>query len=303
MANAGFFKKKNMTKTFNVTGDILKEIYKERPSNSKKYDFGLLTIIGGSDFYSGSPALSTLAAFKAGVDMVKVIAPKRAADIIASFSPIMAAYPLEGKWLTKEHLAVLLSMTESAKDVSNGKTAVVIGGGMGRTKETQETINEYLKQVSVPVVIDADAIYAINQNKEIINGKKFLFTPHSYEFFILTGRQVYNLPDEERIKIVQEEAKKLGATILLKGMIDIISDGNEVALNKTGSPYMTDGGTGDTLAGIAGALMARGIEPFLAGQAAAFINGSAGELAAKKLGESMTSADLIEEIPNILPKF
>ena len=303
MANAGFFKKKNMTKTFNVTGDILKEIYKERPSNSKKYDFGLLTIIGGSDFYSGSPALSTLAAFKAGVDMVKVIAPKRAADIIASFSPIMAAYPLEGKWLTKEHLAVLLSMTESAKDVSNGKTAVVIGGGMGRTKETQETINEYLKQVSVPVVIDADAIYAINQNKEIINGKKFLFTPHSYEFFILTGRQVYNLPDEERIKIVQEEAKKLGATILLKGMIDIISDGNEVALNKTGSPYMTDGGTGDTLAGIAGALMARGIEPFLAGQAAAFINGSAGELAAKKLGESMTSADLIEEISNILPKF
>ncbi|MEK9135347.1 MAG: NAD(P)H-hydrate dehydratase [Patescibacteria group bacterium] len=292
-----------MTKTFNVTKDILKEIYKERPSNSKKYDFGLLTIIGGSDFYSGSPALSTLAAFKAGVDMVKVIAPKRAADIIASFSPIMAAYPLEGKWLTKEHLAVLLSMTESAKDVSNGKTAVVIGGGMGRTKETQETINEYLKQVSVPVVIDADAIYAINQNKEIVNGKKFLFTPHSYEFFILTGRQVYNLPDEERIKIVQEEAKKLGATILLKGMIDIISDGNEVALNKTGSPYMTDGGTGDTLAGIAGALMARGIEPFLAGQAAAFINGSAGELAAKKLGESMTSADLIEEIPNILPKF
>lgn len=303
MANAGFFKKKNMTKTFNVTGDILKEIYKERPSNSKKYDFGLLTIIGGSDFYSGSPALSTLAAFKAGVDMVKVIAPKRAADIIASFSPIMAAYPLEGKWLTKEHLAVLLSMTESAKDVSNGKTAVVIGGGMGRTKETQETINEYFKQVSVPVVIDADAIYAINQNKEIANGKKFLFTPHSYEFFILTGRQVYNLPDEEKIKIVQEEAKKLGATILLKGMIDIISDGNEVALNKTGSPYMTDGGTGDTLAGIAGALMARGIEPFLAGQAAAFINGSAGELAAKKLGESMTSADLIEEISNILPKF
>lgn len=292
-----------MTKTFNVTGDILKEIYKERPSNSKKYDFGLLTIIGGSDFYSGSPALSTLAAFKAGVDMVKVIAPKRAADIIASFSPIMAAYPLEGKWLTKEHLAVLLSMTESAKDVSNGKTAVVIGGGMGRTKETQETINEYFKQVSVPVVIDADAIYAINQNKEIANGKKFLFTPHSYEFFILTGRQVYNLPDEEKIKIVQEEAKKLGATILLKGMIDIISDGNEVALNKTGSPYMTDGGTGDTLAGIAGALMARGIEPFLAGQAAAFINGSAGELAAKKLGESMTSADLIEEISNILPKF
>lgn len=285
-----------------VTKDILKEIYKKRPVNSKKYDFGLLTIIGGSDFYSGSPALSALAAFKVGADMVRIIAPKRPADIIASFSPIMAAYPLEGKWLTKEHLAILLSMTESAKEVSNGKTAVVIGGGMGRTKETQEAINEYLKQVRVPVVIDADAIYAVNKNPEIIGGKNFLFTPHTYEFFILTGKQIYNLPDEEKMKIVQEEAQRLGTTILLKGAVDIISNGKEAALNKTGTPYMSKGGTGDTLAGIAGALMARGLEPFLAGQAAAFINGLAGETAAKKLGESMTAADLIEEIANIIPK-
>jgi NAD(P)H-hydrate epimerase len=286
-----------------VTKDILKEIYKKRPENSKKYDFGLLTVIGGSDFYSGSPALSTLAAFKAGVDMVRIIAPKRAADIIASFSPIMAAYPLEGKWLTKQHLATLLSMTESAKEVSHGKTAVVIGGGMSRTQETREAILEYLNQVQVPVVIDADAIYAVAKKPEVTEGKNFLFTPHTYEFFILTGREVYQLPDEEKMKIVQEEAQRFGTTILLKGAIDIISNGKEVALNRTGSPYMTDGGTGDTLAGIAGALMARGVDAFLTGQAAAFINGLAGEAAAKKLGESMTSADLIEEIPNILPKF
>jgi len=286
-----------------ITKDILKEIYKKRPGNSKKYDFGLLTVIGGSDFYSGSPALSTLAAFKTGADMVRIIAPKRAADIIASLSPIMAAYPLEGKWLTKQHLATLLSMTESARDVSNGKTAVVIGGGMGRTKETQEAIEEYLNQIQVPVVIDADAIYAVAKKPEISAGKNFLFTPHNYEFFILTGKEVYQLPEEEKIKIVQEEAQRFGAIILLKGATDIISNGKEVALNRTGSPYMTDGGTGDTLAGIAGALMARGVEPFLAGQAAAYINGLAGELAGKKLGESMTSADLIEEIPNVLPKF
>lgn len=283
-----------------ITQDILKEIYKKRPENSKKYDFGLLTIIGGSDFYSGSPALSALSAFKAGVDMVKIIAPKRAADIIASFSPIMAAYPLEGKWLTKQHLATLLSMTESARDVSNGKTAVVIGGGMGRTKETQEAIEEYLNRVQVPVVIDADAIYAVAKKPEIARGRNFLFTPHTYEFFILTGRQVRELPDEEKMKIVLQEAERFGATILLKGVVDIISDGKEVALNRTGSPYMTDGGTGDTLAGIAGALMARGVDTFLAGQASAFINGLAGEAAAKKLGESMSSADLIEEISDVI---
>jgi len=286
-----------------VTKDILKNIYKERPKDSKKYDFGLLIVIGGSDFYSGSPALSAMAAFKSGVDMVRIIAPKRAADIIASFSPNLAAYPLEGNWLERKHLATLISMTESAKAVSYGKTAVVIGGGMGRSKDTQDAILEYLQEVSVPVVIDADAINALRKKPEIISGKPFLITPHTYEFFVLTGREVYKLSDEEKIKAVQEEAARLQTTILLKGAIDIISDGKEVALNKTGTPLMIVGGTGDTLAGVAGALVARGIDPFTAAQAAAFINGLAGELAGKKLGESMTATDLIEEIPNMLPKF
>jgi len=286
-----------------VTKNIVKNIYKERPKDSKKYDFGLLIVIGGSDFYSGSPALSALAAFKSGVDMVRMIAPKRAADIIASFSPNLAAYPLEGNWLERKHLATLISMTESAKAVSYGKTAVVIGGGMGRTEETQNAILEYLEEVSVPVVIDADAIHALGKKPGIISGKPFLVTPHTYEFFVLTGKEIYKLSDEEKIKAVQEEAARLQTTILLKGAIDIISDGKEVALNKTGTPLMIVGGTGDTLAGVAGALVARRIDPFTAAQAAAFINGLAGEFAGKKLGESMTATDLIEEIPNVLPKF
>ena len=82
-----------------VTPSILKQIYRERPADVKKYDYGLLLIIGGSEFYSGAPALSAMAAFRAGVDMARIVAPKRAADIIASFSPTLAAYPLEGKWL------------------------------------------------------------------------------------------------------------------------------------------------------------------------------------------------------------
>ena len=283
-----------------VTKDILKNIYKERPRDSKKYDFGLLIVIGGSDFYSGSPALSAMAAFKTGVDMVRIIAPKRAADIIASFSPNLAAYPLEGKWLERKHLATLISMTESAKAVSRGNMAVVIGGGIGRSEETKKAIFEYLKQVQVPVVIDADAIHALGKKSEIVSGKNFLITPHTYEFFILTGKEVYKLPEEEKIKLVYQEAARLQTTILLKGAIDIISDGKEVALNRTGTPYMTVGGTGDTLAGIAGALLARGLSPFEAVQAAAYINGLAGELAGKKLGESLTATDLIDEISNVI---
>lgn len=283
-----------------INKNILGSIYKKRPETSKKYDFGLLTIIGGSDFYSGSPALSAMAAFRTGVDMVRIIAPKRSADIIASFSPNLAAYPLEGKWLEKNHLATLISMIECAKAASNGKTAVVIGGGLGRSEETQEAILEFLQQISIPAVIDADAIHALRKKPTIVSGKLFLLTPHTYEFFILTGKEVYKLSEEEKIKIVKEEAARLQTTILLKGAVDIISDGKEVALNRTGSPFMTKGGCGDTLAGACGALLARGIEPFVAAQAAAYINGKAGELASEKLREGMMATDLIEAIPNVL---
>jgi len=283
-----------------VKKEILKEIFKEKPRDSVKYDYGLLIVIGGSDFYSGSPALSAMAAFKTGVDMVRIIAPKRAADIIASLSPNLAAYPLEGKWLTKKHLPILLEMTESAKISARGNTAVVIGGGMGRSEETKETILEYLKEVSVPVIIDADAIHALAKNPEIISTKKFLITPHAYEFFILTKREILKLPEREKINAVLEGAKTLNTTILLKGPTDIISNGKEVALNKTGSGYMTKGGCGDTLAGICGALIARGIDPFLAAQAGAYINGKAGEIVSERKKEGLLATELIEAIPEVL---
>jgi hydroxyethylthiazole kinase-like uncharacterized protein yjeF len=283
-----------------VSQDILKDFFKERSLDVKKYDFGLLTVIGGSEFYSGSPALSSLAAFRSGIDMVRIVAPKRAADIIASFSPDLAAYPLEGDWLERKHLSTLLAMTESAKAAARGNTAVVIGGGTGRSEETQKTILDYLSQVSVPVVIDADAIHALAKDPSVVSGKPFLITPHSYEFCLLTKKEVSQMPEEKRIEVVQAEAASLCTTILLKGKTDVISDGKEVAVNRTGSPYMTVGGTGDTLAGIAGTLLARGISPFEAAQAAAFINGRAGEIVAKKLKEGMTATDLIEAIPQVL---
>lgn len=279
-----------------VSKDILKKVYPERPQESKKYDLGLLLVIGGSEFYSGSPALSALAAFRAGVDMVRIIAPKRAADIAASFTPDLVAYPLDGTEIKSNHLSTLITQTELAKTVSSGKTAVVIGGGVGRSKETQQVILNYLQKVLLPVVVDADAIHALSKNEAIISKKPFLITPHTYEFFILTGKEVYKLSYEEKAKVVQEEAKRLGTTIVLKGRTDIISDGENVAFNKTGGPFLAVGGTGDTLAGIAGALLARGVSPFEAGQAAAYINGLAGEIAGKKFGDSLMATDLINSI-------
>jgi len=283
-----------------VTKNILKKVYPPRSRECRKYDHGLLLVIGGGEFYSGSPALAAMAGFRSGVDMVQILAPRRAADIIASFSPNLASYRLKGDWLDKEDLPTLVSMTEAATKVAPGKTAVVIGGGLGRSEETKETVLEYLNQVEVKAVIDADGIHAVAKNPDVVKGKNFVITPHDFEFFALTGKEVKNLSFEEKAKLVKEEAERLGLVILLKGKNDIISDGREIAINETGSPCLTVGGTGDTLAGICGSLIAQGVEPFWAAQAAAFINGRAGEIAAEKLGPALTATDLIETIPKVI---
>ncbi len=283
-----------------VSKSVLNKAYPKRPLDSHKYNFGLLLVIGGSQFYTGSPAFSSLAAFKSGVDMVYTISPKRSADIIASFSPNLAAFPLEGKRIGKDHVSTLLSMTKSAEAVSRDKTAVVIGGGTGRTEETKEALLSYLSKVNIPTVVDADGIYAVAENTETLKDQPCIFTPHPKEFEVLTGEEVFGVSLEKKAKKVKEQALRFKSIILLKGENDIISDGKETVFCKKGNPFMTVGGTGDVLAGVAGALMAKGLNPFLAAQAASFITGSAGERAAKKKGVSLLATDVIEEIPYLL---
>jgi NAD(P)H-hydrate epimerase len=286
-----------------VKPEIFKEIFKERERDKYyiKYEFGLLLVLGGSDFYSGSPALVSLAAFRTGVGMVRTFAPKRAADIIASFSPNLVAYSLEGKIFEKKHVPILLENIVSAKEVAFSNTALVLGGGLGRSLETQSAVCELLSQVDIPVVVDADGIWAISKKIENFKGKNFLVTPHSYEFYVLTGEKIEKEMDlKEKAEIVKEKAKELGMTILLKGNPDIISDGEKIYLNYTGSPYMAVGGTGDTLAGICGALMARKISPLISAIAGAYLNGKAGELASKKFRDGLLATDLIEFIPEAI---
>ncbi len=283
-----------------VTKDILKTLYPVRPAEVKKYDYGLMVVIGGSEFYSGSPALVSLAGFRAGVDMVRVIAPKRAADVIASFSPILAAYPIADSHILQDGLAILLSLTHGAKEVSRGNVSVVIGGGLGRSPETLETVLQYLSAIDVPTVVDGDAIHAVAKNPDTVKGKPFLLTPNTFELTLLGGKDIRPLSQEERIQEVQNLASQLGTTLLVKVKTDIISDGTNVALNETGSPYMSIGGAGDTLAGIAGALLARGASLLDAAAGAAYINGRAGELAAKKMKESLVATDIIDAIPEVI---
>jgi hydroxyethylthiazole kinase-like uncharacterized protein yjeF len=267
---------------------ILEKVFKKRENWSYKYDYGSLLIIGGSKLYHGSPALAGLSALRSGVDLVTVIAPERAANLIASSSPDLITYPLKGNYINKRHVPTIMKFCEN-------KTAVVIGGGLCRDKRTITAVKLFLKKIKLPTVIDADEIYALDKN---ILKKNFLITPHSREFYIMSGIRLGRFLSK-RIESVKKASSLMKSTILLKGFVDIISDGKRAAVNRTGNPYMTKGGTGDTLAGICGSLLAQGISPFNAACAAAYINGKAGDFAAREKKQGLLATDLIAKIPKV----
>ncbi len=285
--------------------NIIKKAYPERRESSRKYDYGLVIVIGGSKEYAGSPALSAMAALRSGADITQIAAPQRAADIAASFGPDLITFPLSGDYLSPDHLSELISLTKKGEEVSRGRVAVVIGGGLGRSEETKKVVREYVKKIFVPTVIDADAIYAFESPNEfifesLVERDNILFTPHLHEFHILTDMNVKELTEKEKAETVKKAAGKIFKTVLLKGSIDYISNGNIVKENRVCVPYLTSGGTGDVLAGIAGALLARQIPIMEAAMGAVAINTTAGELAAKEKGESLIATDVIEKIHKII---
>lgn len=272
-----------------IRKSIIKKVYKKRDAWSSKYDFGHLLVIGGSNLYSGAPALNALAALRSGVDLVTVAAPKRAADIISSFSPDLITYPLEGDYIGTWHVKELLELAKN-------KNAVVIGGGIGRKESTFSAVRKFLTEIDLPTVVDADALHAIT--KKCVK-EKFILSPHSREFHILSGMELKK-DIESRKKSVKKVASRYKFTVLLKGHVDVISNGKKVEINKTGTPYMTKGGTGDTLAGIAGSLLAQDVDTFEAACAAAYINGKAGELASKEKKQGLLASDILDKIPRVI---
>jgi len=274
-------------------GDVA-VILKPRRLESHKGEFGRLLIVGGSETYSGAPTLAALAALRTGVDLVYIAAPRDTAYAISSISPDLITLKLEGDHLNKENLPLVRRFLEKA-------TAVVIGPGLGLHKETQEAVNDLIKDVEdrkIPMLLDADGLKAFAESKRRLSTPT-VFTPHVGEYRILTGK---SLPENlnERAETVQKTAQDLDVTLLLKAHVDIISDGYRTKLNFTGNPGMTVGGTGDVLSGIVGAFLAQGVEPFEAAVAGAFINGAAGDFVKEEKGHHIVASDLLKWIPKII---
>lgn len=274
-------------------GDIFLT-HHERGSGSHKGMSGGLLVVGGSETYSGAPALASLAAYRLGLDLVYTALPESAAQAVASYSPSMITVKLKGERLTPESLPRIEKLLGKV-------SAVAVGPGLGMADDTVEAVGRLVEMVGkmgLPMVLDADGLKAYAKNPVKL-GSPTVFTPHGREFKLLTGEKAKG-DHLQKGEIVSDAVRKLGGIILLKGEVDVISDGEYTRYNWTGNPGMTVGGTGDLLTGLVGGYLAQNVKPFYAACSAAYLNGRAGDRVAEKKGYHILPEDLLDEIPVVV---
>ncbi|MFX1261460.1 MAG: NAD(P)H-hydrate dehydratase [Promethearchaeota archaeon] len=275
-------------------GDVSHFVQPRKPT-ARKGDFGRILVIGGSDVYSGAPALAGLAALRTGADLVSIMTPEPVVDAVRSYSPNLMVSSLGTRVLMRESV-------ESIIEAAANQDVVALGPGLGLDRGTVlavRAIVDKLVSVAKPIILDADGLKALAGSEQRLNPDFSILTPHWGELSILMEKSLGMASDmANRIDAALETAKKYNSVILLKGPIDIVAhpDGRH-KLNRTGVPAMSVGGTGDVLSGIVAALLARGHGAFKAASAAAFVSGTAGELAFNELGDHIMATDCIERIP------
>ena len=277
-----------------IDADAVAKILPQRRKDAHKRMNGTVCVVGGSRLYHGAPFLCGMGALRSGVDLVYVAVPAPIATAVRSLSPDLIVVPLPDSKLTRGNVAKLLSWVPKVD-------AFAVGPGLGDQKPENlaHALNE-MKGEGRSLVVDADALRP--QVLPSLRGARAVVTPHAGEFERLFG---VKLPADVagRVEAVSAAAGKSGVTVLLKGPTDVISDGSRVALNDLHSPAMTVGGTGDVLTGITGGLLAKGVPPFDAACAAAYVNGAAGAEAAKAYGMHIAASDVAGNVAAAMKRF
>ncbi|WP_295722415.1 NAD(P)H-hydrate dehydratase [uncultured Methanobrevibacter sp.] len=282
-------------------GDLVK--IQNRLPSSYKGVHGKILIIGGSNDYSGAPAISGMSAISSGTDLVYVACPNSASLPIKSLSPDLIVKGLSGDYLSSEHLDDILELVD-------GVDAVLIGPGSSINDETAKLFNILVHKIKKPIVLDADALKLVDI-KLIKDREDIILTPHLFEFktffnSVINNKgidldSINNLSQDldyvsinNQIESIQNITKSVKSTVVLKGKYDLVLKGNQFRINKTGNPGMTVGGTGDALSGIAVSLLSQGLNTFDAAALALYLNGRAGDLAFNKQGYGFSASDITE---------
>ncbi|MFH1936056.1 MAG: NAD(P)H-hydrate dehydratase [Bacteroidota bacterium] len=278
--------KQTEVKNFMVTVANVKPLLRKRNKFAHKGNFGHALLICGGKGKMGAAVLAARACLQSGPGLVTVRVPRSGVEIMQTAVPeaMLAIDPDE------EYYSELPKL--------DGYTAVGIGPGIGLEKSTGNAL-KHLIQEGIPMVIDADAITILGENKTWLCflPPGSILTPHPKEFERLAGK---TSNDFERNQVQRELSFKYSCYIVLKGAYTAITtpDGR-CFFNTTGNPGMATGGSGDVLTGIITGLVAQHYLPLDACLLGVYLHGLAGDLAAEITGhEALTAGKIIHHLGN-----
>jgi NAD(P)H-hydrate epimerase len=273
-------------------GSSLSLVQTPRAATANKGNFGHVLVVGGSFGWvggkAGAPAMTALAALRAGAGLVTAAVPAPALSVVASFVAELMTWPLAvtaaGQVAAKNLDATQISA------LTAGKTVLAIGPGLGQSAETAKFTTGLLAATKIPAVIDADALNILASKPALLakltKGRTLVLTPHPGEMARLNGSTVAEV-QANRLETASSFAQRMGVTLVLKGARTLIAhpDGR-VAVNTSGNPGMAKGGSGDVLTGlIAGLLAQYAGDPVRAVEAAVYLHGLAADLAVREADE------------------
>lgn len=269
--------------------------FKKRDKNAHKGTFGTALSVTGSYGMSGASVMSSLAALRSGVGILKTACTEENYRIIAECVPESVLIPCpscDGKYKA-ESIHVIKRNLKTAD-------ALLLGCGLGLSSGISYIVREAALSSKVPVVLDADGINSVADSIEFIKQMKapLVLTPHPGEMSRLCGMSVGEI-ERDRIGTARHFAQKWGVWLVLKGANTVVATPNgDVFVNITGNPGMATGGSGDILSGIILALLASGMDVTDAVCQGVRLHGAAADRAALKVGEvSLLPRDILEELP------
>jgi NAD(P)H-hydrate epimerase len=266
-----------------------------RELDSHKRSMGVTLIVAGSQAYAGAAALAARAAYRAGLGLVRAYVPQAVLAPLQSLVPECVAKAGHDQGVLLE--ADLEPILELARECQS----LVLGPGLGREPGTQALVKALWSRVKQPMLVDADGLFALAQGAWVAPAGPRLLTPHDGELarFLKPGQDADFAAD--RLEAARKLALATRVSWLLKGPGTLVA-GSEgrLSVNSTGGPELATAGSGDALAGLAGALLAMGLEPWDAGRLAAHWHGLAAEaLLRQGLGQGLTATDLADNLPRV----
>ena len=263
--------------------EILKH-YKQPDKHTHKGIQGHALIIGGSYGKIGAVSLSSKACLKTGCGLVSVFIPK------CGYTILQTAIP------------EVMVLTDIQEDIISNITfeitpkAIGIGPGLGQAVETRNALYEFLKRNTIPLVIDADALNIISNNKKLLAlvKPKTVITPHPKELERLIGKWD---SEEEKMSRTISFSKQYDVIIVMKGAPTRIIHGETVYENTTGNAALATAGTGDVLTGMISSLLAQSYEPVSAAILGVYLHGLTADIALPETGyQSFIASDVIANI-------